>query len=164
MAERGADADADAGGGAGGGGGAPPDATSASARKRRRVRAVQRYLLNPPVKLAVRLGLVPGCVLIETTGRRSGRRRRTAVGMHIEGSTGWVVAEHGRQAGYVRNIEAHPEVRVCVRRRWRAATAHVVPDDDPRARLASFGRPSHAAAVRRFGTDLLSLRFDLASG
>jgi hypothetical protein len=49
-------------------------------RKRRRVRLLQRYLLNPPVLLAVRLGLVPGYVRLETTGRRTGKRRRTVVG------------------------------------------------------------------------------------
>jgi deazaflavin-dependent oxidoreductase (nitroreductase family) len=128
--------------------------------KRWRVRWLQRYVLNPPAKLVVRWGLVPGYVLIETTGRRSGEPRTTVVGMRIEGSTGWVVAEHGRHAGYVRNIEAHPDVRVCSARRWRPARAAVVPDDDPQARLALFGR-THAATVRRLGTDLLTLRFDL---
>jgi len=125
------------------------------------VRWVQRYVLNPPVKLAVRSGLVPGYVLIETRGRRSGKRRVNVVGMHVEGSTGWVVAEQGRHAGYVRNLEAQPDVRVCLARRWRAAHASLVPDDDAEARLAAFSR-SHAATVRRFGTQLLTVRFDLA--
>lgn len=133
------------------------------AAKRRRVRAVQRYVLNPPMKLAVRLGLVRGCVLVETVGRRSGRRRRTAVGMHVDGTTGRVVAEQGRWAGWVRNVEADPQVRVCLRRRWRPARARVVPDDDPEARLDAFQRRGHAAAVRRFGTELLTVRFDLAA-
>jgi deazaflavin-dependent oxidoreductase (nitroreductase family) len=118
-------------------------------------------VLNPPVKLAVRGGLVPGYVLVETRGRRSGKRRVNVVGMHVEGSTGWVVAEQGHHAGYVRNLEADPDVRVCVGRRWRPARAEVVPDDDAQARLAAFSR-SHAASVRRFGTQLLTVRFDLA--
>lgn len=131
--------------------------------KRRRVRLLQRYVLNPPVILATRLGLVPGYVLVETQGRRTGKRRRTVVGMGMADGTGWVVAEHGRRAGYVRNIEAEPCVRVCVRGRWRAACASVVPDDDADARLAGFGRRGHAATVRRFGTDLLTVRFDFAA-
>lgn len=131
------------------------------ARRRRRIRLLQRYVLNPWTKLATWAGLAPGYVLVETTGRRSGKRRRNVVGMHVEGSTGWVVAEQGRHAGYVQNVMAHPEVRVWRRRRWRTARAEVMPDDDPAARLASFGRPSHAAAVNRFGTDLLTIRFDL---
>jgi deazaflavin-dependent oxidoreductase (nitroreductase family) len=131
------------------------------ARKRRLVRLVQRYALNPPAKAAVRAGLVPGYALVETRGRRSGRRRRTVVGTHVEGTTAWVVAEQGRHAGYVRNLEADPDVRLCIRGRWRPARAQVVPDDDPEARLQTFGRRSHASAVRRFGTDLLTVRFDL---
>ena len=117
-------------------------------------------LLNPPAKVAVWCGLVPGFVLVETTGRRSGKRRRNVVGMRTEGDTGWVVAEHGRHAGYVRNLEANPDVRVRVHRRWRPAHARIVDDDDPQARLDSFGRRSHEAAVRRFGTDLLTIEFE----
>ena len=131
------------------------------AARRHRIRLLQRYVLNPPVKLAVRAGLVPGYVLIETRGRRSGKRRVNVVGMHVEGSTGWVVAEQGHHAGYVRNLEADPDVRVCRRGRWRPARAEVVPDDDAQARLAAFSR-SHAAVVRRVGTQLLTVRFDLA--
>ena len=71
------------------------------------MRGLQRYLLNRPVILAGWAGLVPGYVLIEAKGRRTGQRRRTVVGMDIEGSTGWVVAEHGRHAGCVRNVEVN---------------------------------------------------------
>lgn len=132
-------------------------------RKARRTKLLQRYALNPPMKLGAWAGLVPGHVLVETTGRRSRKRRRTVVGMNIDGDTGWVVAEHGRRAGYVSNLEANPDVRVRVGRSWRPAHARIVADDDPQARLDTFGRPSHAVAVRRFGTDLLSVRFDFTS-
>jgi deazaflavin-dependent oxidoreductase (nitroreductase family) len=133
----------------------------AGAAKRRWVRPLQRYVLNPPVKAATWAGLVPGHVLVETTGRRTGRRRRTVVGMHVEGGTGWVVAEQGRHAGYVANLVASPDVRVRRHGRWRPARATVVVDDDASARLDGFGRRSHAAAVRRFGTELTTVRFDL---
>jgi deazaflavin-dependent oxidoreductase (nitroreductase family) len=124
---------------------------------------VQRYLLNPPTHLAVWLGLAPGYALVETRGRRTGRRRSTVVGMRIDGDTGWVVAEQGAHAGYVRNIAAQPDVRVRIGRRWRPARATPLPDDDAEARLAArFGR-THAATVRRFGTSLLTVRFDFAS-
>jgi deazaflavin-dependent oxidoreductase (nitroreductase family) len=113
--------------------------------------------------LAVRFGLVRGHVLIESIGRRTGKRRRNVVGMLVEDSVGWVVAEQGRHAGYVRNIDAHPAVRVCVRGKWRTAVARIVADDDAEARLDTFGRPRHAANVRRFGTDLLTVRFDFAN-
>lgn len=130
-------------------------------RRRRRIRWLQRYLLNPPAKLATWAGLAPGYVLLETRGRRSGKIRRNVLGMHRDGDVGWIVAEQGRYAGYVRNLEAAPHVRVRVKGRWRPATAHIVADDDPVARLATFGRRTHAATVKRFGTDLTSIRVDL---
>ncbi len=130
-------------------------------RKRKRVRLVQRYVINPWTKLAAHMGLAPGCVLLETTGRTTGTKRRTVVGMHVEDGTGWVVAEQGHHAGYVRNLEADPHVRVRLRGGWREGRAETVPDDDAQARLDSFGRPGHAKNVRRFGTALLTVRVDL---
>ena len=139
------------------------DVSAAADRKRNRVRRLQRYVLNPPIKALAWAELVPGLVLIETHGRRSGKRRRVVVGMHVEGDVGWIVAEHGRHAGYVRNLEHEPDVRVRAGRRWRQARAEIVDGDDPQARLDTFGRRSHAAAVRRFGTELTTIRVDLAA-
>ena len=139
----------------------PNDPHDDDAKRRRRIVTLQRYVLNPVLKLGTWMGVAPGLVLVETTGRRSGKRRRNVVGMHVDGLTGWVVAEQGRHAGYVRNLEAHPDVRVRLRGRWRPASAATLPDDDPAARLATFGRPRHQSAVTRFGTDLLTVRFDL---
>jgi deazaflavin-dependent oxidoreductase (nitroreductase family) len=133
----------------------------AEARNRNRVKLIQRYLLNPPVKAAVMLGLVPGHAVIETVGRKTGKRRRTVIGYHPEGKSLWVVAEQGRHAGYVRNLEADPELRVRLRGRWRRGRAAIVEDDDPQGRLDSFGRRGHARVVRSFGTSLLSIRIDL---
>lgn len=135
---------------------------TADAGRRRRILLVQRYLLNPPVKVLAWLGALPGHALIETHGRRSGKRRRTVVGIHLDDDTGWIVAEHGRHAGYVRNLQADPNVRVRIRGRWRDGHAEVVADDDPQDRLDSFGRRSHASAVRRFGTELMTVRVDLS--
>ncbi len=106
-------------------------------------------------------GARAGYALVETTGRRTGKRRRSVVGVKVDGSTGWVVAEQGRHAGYVTNLEAHPDVRVRLGRHWRRARATIVDDDDPQARLDTFGRRAHAATVRRFGTELTTVRLDL---
>jgi deazaflavin-dependent oxidoreductase (nitroreductase family) len=139
--------------------------------KRRIVHVFQKYLFNPPVKLLFRLGIAPpGYAFLETTGRRSGRPRRTPVGDGREGDTFWIVSEHGRRSGYVRNLEADPHVRVQVREglrmRWRLGTAHVLEDDDPRERQRTLqrGHPMralNAAAVRGMGTGLLTVRIDL---
>lgn len=131
------------------------------ARKRRLVVPLQRYLLNPPMKVLVHAGLVPGHALIETTGRNTGRRRRTVVGIRRDHEDVWIVAEQGRNAGYVRNLEADPRVRLRLGRRWQPGTARVVENDDAHARLRSFGRKAHERAVRGFGTNLLSVRVAL---
>jgi deazaflavin-dependent oxidoreductase (nitroreductase family) len=138
-------------------------ADDAAAKKRERIRLVQRYLVNPPAKAAVWTGLVPGFVIVETIGRQTGKVRHNVVGMKLEGDTGWVIAEHGRHAGYVRNLEANPDVRVRVKGRWRRARARLRDDDDPQARLHAFNRRSHEAAVRKFGTDLRTIEFDFSS-
>ena len=91
-------------------------------------------LLNPFVRAAARAGLpLPGLVILETTGRRSGKPRRTPVGKALDGDTLWVLAEH-RRGGYLRNVEANPRVRVRIGRRWRDGTARVLLDDDVRER------------------------------
>lgn len=133
---------------------------SETKRKRQRVLRVQRWLLNPPMRQLVWLGLIPGHMLVETIGRRSGRRRRTVVGAHRDGGQLWVIAEQGRHAGWVRNLEAHPEVRVRHGLRWRHAVAAILDDDDPAERLRSWGRPGHAQLVQRLGTDLTTIRIE----
>jgi deazaflavin-dependent oxidoreductase (nitroreductase family) len=137
------------------------------------VRFVQRYLLNPPIKAAFGLGLIPpGYALLETVGRRSGLPRQTPVGDGLVDNTFWIVAEHGRHASYVHNIEADPHVRVRVRVHgsvvWRTGIATVVPEDDPYARQRELGQTSvsrrlNAFVVRAVGTDLLTVRIDLAA-
>jgi deazaflavin-dependent oxidoreductase (nitroreductase family) len=119
-------------------------------------------LLNPFVKAAARAGLpLPAIVILETTGRRSGRPRRTPVGKSIVGDTLWVVAEHGLRASYVRNVEADPRVRVRVGRRWRTGTAAVLPEDDWRARQREIPNRANSAMVRAMGSDPVTVRVDL---
>jgi deazaflavin-dependent oxidoreductase (nitroreductase family) len=128
-------------------------------------------VLNPPLKLAFGAGLVPpGYALLETIGRSTGRPRRTPVGDGRSGDVLWIVAEHGTQAGYVRNIARNPRVRVLVREglrtRWRTGTATTLPDDDPRERQRAFsrgrpGRALNAFVVRTMGTELLTVRIEL---
>ena len=139
--------------------------------KHRIVHFVQKYLLNPPIKLLFAIGVVlPGYALLETTGRKTGKPRRTPVGDGLVGKQFWIVAEHGQNAGYVRNIAGNPRVRVKLRdglrARWYTGTAHLLTDDDPRERQRWLANQvptsaSNAAAVRVFGTQLLTVRVDL---
>jgi len=130
--------------------------------KRQVVHFLQKYLFNPPVRLLARAGLAPTVALLETTGRKSGQPRRTPVGNGLVRGTNtfWLVAEHGRSAGYVRNIDTDPRVRVKIGRRWRTGTAHLLPDDDPNERQKSMPK-LNARSVRAMGTELLSIRIDL---
>ena len=119
-------------------------------------------LLNPVVRAAVRLGLpLPLVVILETRGRKSGQLRQIPVGKTLDGDTLWIVAEHGRKASYVRNIEANPRVRVRVGRRWRTGTAHVLEDDDWRERQRRLPNKVNSAAVRAVGTEHVTVRVDL---
>jgi deazaflavin-dependent oxidoreductase (nitroreductase family) len=139
--------------------------------KHRIVHTLQKYVLNPPIKLALAVGLpLPGYALLETKGRKTGKPRRTPVGDGRIGNVFWLVAEHGMKARYVRNIERDPRVRLKLpeglRYRWHEGTAHLLSDDDPgeRQRWLATQLPSstgNARVVRLFGTQLLSIRIDL---
>lgn len=134
--------------------------------KRRIVRLFQKYVVNPPVKAALAAGVVPPThALLETKGRKTGKTWRNPVGngLSSDGRTFWIVAEHGWNAGYVRNIAADPHVRVKIGRRWRSGIAEICDGDDPLARLKQIGRPVNGALVRAMGTDLLSIRVQLDS-
>ncbi|MEU2719473.1 nitroreductase/quinone reductase family protein [Streptomyces smyrnaeus] len=127
---------------------------SGGGRKFRAVTALQRHVVNP---LSRRM---PGQILLETTGRTTGRPRRTPVGGRRVGQQFWLVSEHGTRSQYVRNIQADPRVRVRVSGRWYTGTAHPLPEDDPKARLATLPR-LNSAVVRAVGTELLTIRVDL---
>jgi deazaflavin-dependent oxidoreductase (nitroreductase family) len=132
-------------------------------RKRRLVTLFQRSVLNPPIRALAAAAIAPRAIaLLETRGRTTGEPRTTPVGngLEAEGHRFWIVAEHGLQSGYVKNIQADSRVRVKVGRRWRTGTAQVLVEDDPLRRQQSMPR-RNARAVRRFGTDLLTIRIDL---
>ena len=102
----------------------------------------------------------PFQTLLETTGRKSGEPRRTPLGGKLVDDQFWFVSEFGEQSQYVRNIKVDPRVRVRLRGKWRSGTAHLVPDDDPRARLEDLPQ-FNSFGVRTFGTNLLTIRVDL---
>lgn len=138
--------------------------------KHRLVHLFQKYLANPPVRLLLRLGLnPPGYALLETRGRKTGKPRTTPIGNGLVDGTFWIVSEHGRRAGYVRNIQHDPRVRVKLRtglsQGWRTGTAEILYDDDARERQRTVtrghpGRALNAFVVRTLGTDLLTIRID----
>src|SRR6266403_2499616 len=89
--------------------------------KHRIVHLLQKYFLNPPIKILFAIGIVPpGYALLETLGRKTGKPRRTPVGNGRVDNQFWIVAEHGMKAGYVRNIASNPRVRLKLREGVRA--------------------------------------------
>ncbi len=94
-------------------------------------RRIQKHVLNPGMRTAIRFGYVPRLfALLETTGRRTGLRRQTPVTVLADGGTVWLVAEQGLRADYVRNIAVQPRVRIKIGRSWHAGRAVPLPEDD----------------------------------
>jgi hypothetical protein len=72
----------------------------------------------------------------------------------LQGTTFWLIAGLGERARYVQNIKADPAVRVKarparlrdgLRMRWCSGAAHLLPEEDARARhhLLGSGRPGY---------------------
>ena len=127
-------------------------------------------MFNPGTRFLVRRGLAPACyVLLETTGRRTGTPRQTPVVGSLDGDTYWLVSEHGAANAYVKNLTAHPAVRVFLRGKWQAGTATCLPEDDPVARRAWINKRN--GLVGRFdgvfhdafSTTPMTVRIDLDS-
>ncbi len=135
------------------------------------VRTIQRWTINPLMRLLLAIGINPlGLAILETRGRRSGKPRRVPVGNGRNGDAFWIIAEHGTRAGYVRNIQHDPRVRVRLRiglrYRWVPGVATILPDDDPLARQRRIIRwhplrAFNAINVRVLGADLLTVHVRL---
>jgi deazaflavin-dependent oxidoreductase (nitroreductase family) len=130
-------------------------------RKYRIVTTVER-INNRLTRFALRRGLAPRAfALLETTGRRTGLPRHTPVGNGRAGDTFWLVAAHGTQADWVRNLQIHPTVRVKIGNTWRTGTAVVLADDDALARSRTLPHQWDAALGRLMASSPLTIRIDL---
>jgi deazaflavin-dependent oxidoreductase (nitroreductase family) len=116
--------------------------------KRRVEILVGRHTVNPLMRAMFAIGVTPpGMALVETVGRRSGAIRRTPIACFPDGDTLWLIAQHGRHAGWVRNFEQRPQVRVRLGRHWRDGTAELLPDDDVPARIDTFANTALGKAL-----------------
>jgi deazaflavin-dependent oxidoreductase (nitroreductase family) len=87
-------------------------------------------------------------MVIETVGRKSGKRRRLPVGYIEEDGKLIVVVEDGARADWVRNALAREgRLRVHLRGRWREARLRLI-EGDPEAYLRRMSK-THAFFVRR---------------
>jgi deazaflavin-dependent oxidoreductase (nitroreductase family) len=136
--------------------------------KRRWEILIGRYTANPMMRGLFKLGITPpGMALVETIGRRSGTVRHTPVA-YTPGDDDmlWLIAQHGEHAGWVRNFQASPQIRVRLGRRWRTGTAELLPDDDVKARIRTFsdsavGRAVTAATFRALESQPVTVRIQL---
>ncbi|ORW33314.1 nitroreductase [Mycobacterium paraense] len=141
-------------------------ATRRAVRKFRRERLIGRYLANPAVALLGRLGIrTTFATELETTGRKSGARRRVPVSANFDYQGAWVISQHGRRSGWALNVAADPKVRIRQRNRWRSGVARFEPDDDPAKRAGTFATsrlwsPVVAATFRALQSDPISVRID----
>ena len=85
-------------------------------------------------------------LVVETVGRRSGRRRRIPVGYVEEGGKLFVVVEDGARADWIRNALARGGLRVHYRGRWRDARLRLI-EGEPEEYLRRMNRV-HAHFVR----------------
>ena len=143
-----------------------------------RERAFNNRVVNPAMIALITHGLGPPTyAVVETAGRKTGRKRLVPVASGLDGNTFWMISGLGEKASYVHNIRANPRVRVIarparlrrgLRTRSRTGTAHLMPDDDAQARhrLLGRGRPLYrldGLILRRLaaGGDMLTIRIDL---
>jgi deazaflavin-dependent oxidoreductase (nitroreductase family) len=144
-----------------------PKADIALDRKLRREIVLGRYVANPAMRALFKIGVTPPFhTLIETTGRTSGVTRRVPIAYGRSGEQVWVVAQHGARAGWVLNLRADPHVRLLLGGTWLPGTTHLVPDDDVKARVATFsssavGRKMLGATFAALETRPCSVRIDL---
>jgi deazaflavin-dependent oxidoreductase (nitroreductase family) len=103
--------------------------------KARRALARLVWRIMNPLALRLAAGIAPWWVILETTGRKSGRPRRVPLARGpAEGRTVWIVAVHGRHAAFVQNVMQNPQVRIKTRGRWSPGRATVEPFDPQRMR------------------------------
>jgi deazaflavin-dependent oxidoreductase (nitroreductase family) len=138
--------------------------TAWQAQRTRKYRVLKVTLWggNRIMQWQLRHGLGPRAfALLETVGRRTGKPRQTCVGNGLIGDTFWVIAAHGWQADWVRNISKEPKVRVLVNRRWRRGTASPMAEDDSEQRSRILPFQWDAAIGRTIATTPLTVRIDL---
>src|SRR5262245_60440055 len=110
-------------------------------------------IANAVTKLALLVGIPrppynrPNALIVETVGRRSGKRHRIPVGYLNDGGRIIVVVEDGARAHWVSNALANDgRLRIHLRGSWRPARLRIL-DADPDSYLSRMNRV-HAAFVR----------------
>jgi deazaflavin-dependent oxidoreductase (nitroreductase family) len=137
----------------------PTSAIDESQRRRRSRHRVLWKIVNPPTRRLA--GFAPWWVLLKTEGWRTGTPRTTPLARGpVDGDVVWVASVHGRQAHWVRNLEATPEVRIKLSGRWHDAYAIIHEDDEATLRRFNLYARSGPATL---GIDPVLVRIELRS-
>lgn len=102
-------------------------------------------------------GFAPGWAVVETKGRRTGRRWSVPVGGKLRDGAFWFSGV--RTADYVKNLTVDPRVRVRTAGRWRTGTAHVL--DQSELRRVMFMNRTNGLFLAITGQDMVPIRIDL---
>jgi deazaflavin-dependent oxidoreductase (nitroreductase family) len=127
--------------------------------------------LNYAAVAALRLGLpfppypADGALVMETVGRKTGRRRLVPMGCLKDVDRLLVVAEHGRRSDWLRNALAAPgsKVRLWLAGRPYTGRVHVLDDEDPEELLARIGNKVHTATIRTMAHEPCVVAIDLGA-
>ncbi|MGH2718973.1 MAG: nitroreductase family deazaflavin-dependent oxidoreductase [Actinomycetota bacterium] len=136
----------------------------------RGVQVVAGHSLNRAAVAALRLGLpvppyAPGRALVlETFGRRTGKRRLTPMGCLRDGDLLLVVSEHGRQADWLRNALAAEKVRLWLAGKPHQAMVRVLGGSDPEELLQRMGSKVHTATIHAMAHEPCVVEFALEAG
>jgi len=124
--------------------------------------AARRFwkVLNPLARPLA--GFLPWWVLLETTGRRTGKRRLTPLANGpFDGQVALLIAVHGDDSAFAHNIAADPHVRLKRRGRWHAGTASLIePDAQTLQRFSRYAR----SGIRTFGDAPKIVRIQFGNG
>lgn len=138
-------------------------------RIQRGVQWAAGHSLNHAAVAALRLGLpfppypADGALVMETVGRRTGKRRLVPMGCLKDVDRLLVVSEHGRHADWLRNALAAPDatVRLWLAGRPHTGRVHVLDDVDPDDVLARMGNRVHTASIKAMAYDPVVVAIDL---
>ena len=139
--------------------GSPAPSRNNPTAMKRRVALFFWRIFNPVARALA--GIAPWWVVLETTGRKSGKTRQAPLARGPQdGDVTWVIAVHGRHSGFVNNIEANPSVRFRLKGRWHTGTASIHPMDDAIvSRFNTYGQ----MGPKVVGIDPVLVRIELTS-
>jgi deazaflavin-dependent oxidoreductase (nitroreductase family) len=128
---------------------------------------VERHVVNRAVRIGVWLGRdIDGVRTLETTGRRTGRRRRTPVKVLELGDGRYVVSLHG-ESSWASNLRREPRARILFGRAAETVTAIELPPAERspviQAYLAAATREETRTALAQGIADLPVFRLDPGS-